>query len=87
MGNHALGPPPRHDQAPPPSHKRDLRHILNKRHDRVHDEEGSSSSHVRAGPKKQCQKFEDYVKLKQWLDRYIKQTIRQNMETAGIALD
>ena len=87
MRSHASGPPPRHDQAPPPSHERDLRHVLNKRRDRIHDEEGSRSSRIRADPKKQRQLPEDEAELKHWIDRHIKQTIRQNMETDGIALN
>ena len=84
--SHVSGPPPKHDQAPP-SVEQDLRQVLNnKRRDRVYDE-GSSSSHLHEGPKKQHQKPEDEDDLKQWLDQHTKQTIRQNMETAGIARD
>ncbi|KAJ8634085.1 hypothetical protein MRB53_027421 [Persea americana] len=73
----ASGPPPKHGQAP--THERDLRHVLNnKKRDRVHGEKDSSSSHVHEGPKKQRQIPEDEKELKQ-----IKQTISQNMETAG----
>ena len=61
--NHASGPPPRHGQAPP-SHERDLRHVLNKRRNRVHDKEDSSNSHVPDGPKKQHQKLEDDKEFK-----------------------
>ncbi|XXG69128.1 hypothetical protein AAC387_Pa06g2067 [Persea americana] len=85
--SHSSGPLPRHNQAPPPSHERDLRHVLDKRRDRVHDEKGSSSSRVRADPKKQHWLPEDEAEMKQWLDQHIKQTIRQNMETAGIVRD
>ena len=85
--SHASGPPPKHGQAPQ-SHERDLRHVLNnKRRDRVRDEEDSSSSHIHACPKKQRQKPEDDDEFKQWLDQHIKQTIRQNVETAGITRD
>ncbi|XXG88795.1 hypothetical protein AAC387_Pa12g0961 [Persea americana] len=74
-------------QSPPPrllGHGRDLRHVLNsKRRDRDQGEEGSSSSHMHEGPKKQCQVSED-EELKQWIDQRVKQTIRQNIETAGI---
>ena len=87
MRNRASGPPLRRDQDPPPSSKRDLRHVLNKRRDRVHDEEGSSCSRVHADPKKQRWLPEDEAKMKQWLDRHIKQTICQNMENTGIARD
>ena len=38
-------------------------------------------------PKKQRQLPKDEAKLKQWLDRHNKQTIHQNMETAGIVRD
>ena len=38
---------------------------------------------MREGPKKQRQVSEN-EELKQWIDRQVKQTIRQNMETAGI---
>lgn len=77
-------------QSPPPrrlGHGRDLRHVLNsKRRDRDQREEGSSSSHMHEGPKKQRQVSEDQ-ELKQWIDQQVKQTIRQNMETAGIDRD
>ncbi|XXG90595.1 hypothetical protein AAC387_Pa12g2323 [Persea americana] len=77
-------------QSPPPrrlDYGRDLRHVLNnKRRTRDHREEGSSSSHVHEGLKKQRQVSED-EELKQWIDRRVKQTIRQNMETAGIVRD
>ncbi|KAJ8640725.1 hypothetical protein MRB53_017419 [Persea americana] len=45
------------------------------------------SSHVHERPKKQRQIPEDEEELKQWIDRKVKQTIRQNMEIAGIARD
>ncbi|KAJ8629873.1 hypothetical protein MRB53_023196 [Persea americana] len=77
-------------QSPPPrrlDHGRDLRHVLNsKRRDRDQGEEGSSSSHMHEGPKKQRQVSED-EELKQWIDQRVKQTIRQNIETAGIVRD
>ncbi|XXG63068.1 hypothetical protein AAC387_Pa05g1337 [Persea americana] len=77
-------------QSPPPrrlDHGRDLRHVLNnKRRDRDHGEKGSSSSHMHEGLKKQRQVSED-EELKQWIDQQVKQTIRQNMETAGIVRD
>ena len=85
--SHASGPPPRQSQAPP-GHGRDLRHILDdKRRDRIRGEEDSSSSHERVEPKKQRRIPEDEEELKQWIDRQVKQTVRQNMETAGIARD
>ena len=63
--SHASGPPPRHSQAPP-GHGRDLRHVLdNKRRDRVHKEEDSSSSHEHVEPKKQRRIPEDEEELKQ----------------------
>ncbi|XXG89793.1 hypothetical protein AAC387_Pa12g1712 [Persea americana] len=63
--SHASGPPPKQGQAPP-SVEQDLRHVLNnKMHDRVHDEEDSSSNHIHEGPKKQRQKPEDEDNLKQ----------------------
>ncbi|XXG77285.1 hypothetical protein AAC387_Pa08g1465 [Persea americana] len=74
----------KHSQAPP-CHGRDLRHFLdNKRRDRIHGEEDSSSSHEHVEPKKQQRIPEDEEELKQWIDRQVKQTVRQNMETAGI---
>ncbi|XXG60849.1 hypothetical protein AAC387_Pa04g2659 [Persea americana] len=77
-------------QSPSPrrlDHGRDLRHVLNsKRRDRDQGEEGSSSSHMHEGPKKQRQVLED-EELKQWIDQRVKQTICQNMETAGIVRD
>ncbi|XXG54223.1 hypothetical protein AAC387_Pa03g2164 [Persea americana] len=78
------------DQSPPPRRPgrgQDLRHVLNsKRRDRDQREEGSSSSHMHEGPKKQRQVSEDQ-ELKQWIDQQVKQTIRQNLETAGIDRD
>ena len=47
----ASGPPPKQGQAP--THEWDLKHGFNKRRDRVHREEDSSSGHVHEGPKKQ----------------------------------
>ena len=41
---------------------------------------------MRKGPKKQRQVSED-EELKQWIDQRVKQTIRQNMETAGVVRD
>ncbi|XXG54906.1 hypothetical protein AAC387_Pa03g2674 [Persea americana] len=78
------------DQSPPPrrlGHGQDLRHVLNsKRRDRDQGEEGSSNSHMHEGPKKQRQGSED-EELKKWIDQQVKQTIRRNMETAGIDRD
>ncbi|XXG81436.1 hypothetical protein AAC387_Pa09g2071 [Persea americana] len=78
------------DQSPPPrrpGHGQDLRHVLNsKRRDRDQREEGSSSSHIHEGPKKQCQGLED-DELKKWIDQQVKQTLRQNMEAAGLDRD
>ncbi|KAJ8648925.1 hypothetical protein MRB53_001948 [Persea americana] len=85
--SHASGPPPKHNQAPP-GHRRDLRHVLDsKRRDRVHREENSSSSHEHVEPKKQRRIPEDKEELKQWIDQQVKQTVRQNMEIAGITRD
>ncbi|XXG73189.1 hypothetical protein AAC387_Pa07g2149 [Persea americana] len=85
--SHASGPPPRHSQAPP-GHGWDLRHVLDdRRRDRIHKEEDSNSSHEHAEPKKQRRIPEDEEELKQWIDRQVKQTVRQNMETAGITRD
>ncbi|XXG80828.1 hypothetical protein AAC387_Pa09g1601 [Persea americana] len=85
--SHASGPPPRHSQAPP-GHGWDLRHVLDdKRRDRIHREEDSSSSHEHVEPKKQWRIPEDDEELKQWINRQVKLTVRQNMETAGIARD
>ena len=67
------------DQSPPPrrpGHGQNLRHVLNsKRRDRDQREEGSSSSHMHEGPKKQRQVLED-EELKQWINQRVKQTIR-----------
>ena len=75
MRSYASGPPPRHSQTPL-VHERDLRHVLNnKKRDRVHGEEDSSSSHMHEEPKKQGQIPED-EELNQWIDQQVKQTIR-----------
>ena len=37
--------------------------------------------------KKPCQRPEDNYDLREWLDRQVKQTIRQNMEIVGFTLD
>ncbi|XXG70588.1 hypothetical protein AAC387_Pa07g0032 [Persea americana] len=83
--NKASVSPPRRDRAP--STEQDLRQVLNnKRRDQAYDE-GSSSNHLNKDSKRPCQRPEDIDNLREWLDRQVKRTVRQNMKIVGFTQD